>query len=118
MNSLSGAARGGCGSITPGEQPKRLRGCVTRVPNRPMAIQLVGALSAPWEPGRYHDTYQEKVRDLVQAKAEGQEIALAEEPPKATNVVDLMKVLLGSLDQARGAAGKKPPTAAKEGSPP
>ncbi|MEU0041363.1 Ku protein, partial [Streptomyces sp. NPDC006333] len=82
-----------------------------------MAIQLVGALSAPWEPGRYHDTYQEKVRDLVQAKAEGQEIALAEEPPKATNVVDLMKVLLGSLDQARGAAGKKPPTAAKEGSP-
>ncbi|SOF02433.1 DNA end-binding protein Ku [Streptomyces sp. OV198] len=74
-----------------------------------MAIQLVGALSGPWEPGRYHDTYQEKVRDLVQAKAEGQEIALAEEPPQATDVVDLMEVLQGSLDQARGTAEKKPP---------
>ncbi|MET7457426.1 Ku protein [Streptomyces sp. NPDC005574] len=74
-----------------------------------MAIQLVDALSAPWEPGRYHDTYQEKVRELVQAKAEGQEITLAEEPPQATNVVDLMQVLQSSIDQAQGAAEKKPP---------
>ncbi|MFG2683978.1 Ku protein [Streptomyces sp. NPDC048392] len=73
-----------------------------------MAIQLVGALGAPWEPARYRDTYEEKVRDLVQAKAEGQEIALAEEPPQATNVVDLMEVLQGSLDQARGAGGQEP----------
>ena len=67
-----------------------------------LAIQLVEALSARWEPGRYHDTYEEKVRELVQAKAEGQEIAVAEEAPQATNVIDLMSVLQGSLDQARG----------------
>ncbi|MET8538708.1 Ku protein [Streptomyces sp. NPDC005065] len=67
-----------------------------------LAIQLVDALSAPWEPGRYHDTYEEKVRELVQAKAEGQEIAVAEEAPQATNVIDLMSVLQSSLDQARG----------------
>ncbi|MFF4551213.1 Ku protein [Streptomyces sp. NPDC001435] len=67
-----------------------------------LAIQLVDALSAPWEPGRYHDTYEEKVRELVQAKAEGQEIAVADEAPQATNVIDLMSVLQGSLDQARG----------------
>lgn len=67
-----------------------------------MALQLVGALSGPWEPSRYHDTYQEKVRELVQAKAEGQEIAPAEEAPTATNVVDLMTVLQGSIDQPRG----------------
>ncbi|GCB52723.1 ku domain protein [Streptomyces sp. NL15-2K] len=35
-----------------------------------MALQLVGALSGPWHPVRYHDTCQEKVRELVQAKAE------------------------------------------------
>ncbi|MFF1770792.1 Ku protein [Streptomyces sp. NPDC058249] len=72
-----------------------------------LAIQLVDALSAPWEPGRYHDTFEEKVRELVQAKAEGQEIAVAEEAPQATNVIDLMSVLQGSLDQARQTGQKK-----------
>ncbi|MFJ2736147.1 MULTISPECIES: hypothetical protein [unclassified Streptomyces] len=28
-----------------------------------MALQLVGTLSADWDPARYHDTYQEKVRE-------------------------------------------------------
>ncbi|MFI8946428.1 Ku protein [Streptomyces sp. NPDC053750] len=69
-----------------------------------MALRLVDALSGPWEPDRYRDTYQEKVRDLVRAKAEGEEIALAEEAPRATDVVDLMDVLQGSLDRAKAAA--------------
>ncbi|GAA2415667.1 Ku protein [Streptomyces coeruleofuscus] len=74
-----------------------------------MALQLIDSLSGPWEPSRYHDTYQENVRELVKAKAEGQEIAAAEEPPEATNVVDLMQVLQGSIDAARGRhAGGQP----------
>ncbi|WP_318216465.1 hypothetical protein [Streptomyces sp. SCL15-6] len=73
-----------------------------------MALQLVDALSGPWETGRYHDTYQEKVRDLVRAKAEGKEVALAEEPPTATNVVDLMDVLQGSLERAKSGGGQAP----------
>ncbi|TVZ90541.1 Ku protein [Streptomyces sp. BK340] len=79
-----------------------------------LAIQLVDALSAPWEPGRYHDNYEEKVRELVQAKAEGQEIAVAEEAPQATNVIDLMSVLQGSLDQARGQKTAAEPRPAKK----
>lgn len=71
-----------------------------------MAIQLVEALSGPWDPARYHDTYQEKVREMVRAKAEGQEIVAAQAPPSATEVIDLMKVLQGSVDQARGARGE------------
>ncbi|MEV5010087.1 Ku protein [Streptomyces sp. NPDC055692] len=70
-----------------------------------MALQLVGTLSAAWDPARYHDTYQEKVRELLKAKVEGQEIATAEEPPEATNVVDLMMVLEESL-QAAGRGGQ------------
>ncbi|MFD6171134.1 non-homologous end joining protein Ku [Streptomyces coeruleorubidus] len=74
-----------------------------------MALQLIDSLSGPWEPSRYHDTYQENVRELVKAKAEGQAIAAAEEPPEATNVVDLMQVLQGSIDAARGRrAGGQP----------
>ncbi|MEU3345264.1 hypothetical protein ABZ723_09695 [Streptomyces sp. NPDC006700] len=71
-----------------------------------MGLQLVGTLSADWDPARYQDTYQEKVRELVKAKAEGQEIATAQEPPEATNVVDLMKALEDSL-QARPEEQKK-----------
>ncbi|MBU6532602.1 non-homologous end joining protein Ku [Streptomyces mayonensis] len=67
-----------------------------------MALRLVDALSGDWDPERYHDTYQEKVRELVRAKAEGEEVAVAEEAPGATNVVDLMDVLRGSLEQAKG----------------
>ncbi|MFD5216364.1 non-homologous end joining protein Ku [Streptomyces tendae] len=70
-----------------------------------MALRLVDALSGDWEPDRYRDTYQEKVRELVRAKAEGEEVAVAEEAPEATNVVDLMEVLRGSLEQAKGAGG-------------
>ncbi|MFF0889498.1 Ku protein [Streptomyces sp. NPDC003456] len=69
-----------------------------------MALRLVDALSGPWEPRRYRDTYQEKVRALVQAKAEGREVAVAEGPPEATGVVDLMAVLESSLARA-GASG-------------
>ncbi|MFF6826751.1 Ku protein [Streptomyces longwoodensis] len=72
-----------------------------------MALQLVDALSTDWEPSRYRDTYQEKVRELVRAKAEGEEITGGEEPPQATNVIDLMQVLEGSLESARsGRAGR------------
>ncbi|RSS86911.1 Ku protein [Streptomyces sp. WAC02707] len=78
-----------------------------------MALRLVDALSGPWEPERYHDTYQEKVRELVRAKAEGQEVAVAGEAPQATNVVDLMDVLRGSLERAGGARGGKPAAESK-----
>ncbi|WP_436849439.1 Ku protein [Streptomyces massasporeus] len=79
-----------------------------------MALQLVDSLSGTWEPSRYHDTYQEKVHELVKAKAEGQEVAAADHAPEATNVVDLMQALQGSIDQARGGERKRPSSARKE----
>ncbi len=66
---------------------------------------MVEALSSDWDPFRYRDTYQE----LVRAKAEGQEIAAAEEPAEATNVIDLMKVLEGSFQAAWSGRGDKEP---------
>lgn len=91
----------------PGQElPELPSGQVGKGKERDMAVQLIDALDAPWEPAKYHDTYQEKVRELVRAKAEGQEIEAAEEAPQATNVVDLMEVLQGSLDRARGTKSK------------
>ncbi|WP_328564328.1 Ku protein [Streptomyces coelicoflavus] len=79
-----------------------------------MALRLVDALSGDWEPARYQDTYQEKVRELVRAKAEGEEVAVAAEAPAATNVVDLMEVLRGSLEQAKDTGGKRPSSSRKK----
>jgi DNA end-binding protein Ku len=89
------------------ELPELPSGPAGRGKELDMALRLVDALSGPWQPERYHDTYQEKVRELVQAKAEGQEVALAEEPPQGTNVVDLMTALESSLAQAGTSGGKK-----------
>jgi DNA end-binding protein Ku len=82
-----------------------------------MALQLIDSLEGPWDPSRYRDTYQEKVRELVKAKAEGQEVAAAEEAPAATNVVDLMQALQGSIDQARGGTRKSTGPKSKQSEP-
>jgi DNA end-binding protein Ku len=79
-----------------------------------MAAQLIDTLSAPWDPARYHDTYQEKVRELVRAKAEGQEVAATEEAPEATNVLDLMTALQSSIARAGGGAREEGRGAPKE----
>lgn len=68
-----------------------------------MAQQLVESLSAKFDPTKYHDTYREKVLELIDKKAEGQEIATAPEPAPAAPVVDLMAALEASLAAARAA---------------
>lgn len=50
----------------------------------------------------------------MQAKAEGQQIEVAQEAPQATNVIDLMSVLQGSLGQARGHKTDAEPRPAKK----
>jgi DNA end-binding protein Ku len=69
-----------------------------------MAQQLVESLSTEFDPTKYHDTYREQVLDLIERKAEGQEIAEVPEPAAAAPVVDLMAALEASLAAAR--AGK------------
>ncbi|MGW2458068.1 non-homologous end joining protein Ku [Streptomyces sp. NPDC004457] len=99
------------------ELPELPSGRAGRGKQLDMALQLVDALSSDWDPSRYRDTYQEKVRELVKAKAGGQEIAAAEEPPEATNVIDLMKVLEGSLKAARSGRGGEEPAGGREEKP-
>src|SRR3954464_15241783 len=65
-----------------------------------MAKQLIDSLSSEWEPGKYKDTYRERVLELIEQKAEGKEIAVqpAEEPQP---VPDLMAALEASVNAAR-----------------
>ena len=81
-----------------------------------IACQLIESLSVPFEPGKYHDTYRERVLELIERKAEGRQVAhtpAAPEPPP--QVPDLMSALKASLDEVRGrsAKTKKATTGAK-----
>jgi DNA end-binding protein Ku len=71
---------------------------------RTMAVQLIENLSAPFQPEKYHDTYQEGLKTLIAAKAEGQDVVA---PPHISQpaAVDLMAALKQSLSQSQG---KKP----------
>ncbi|WP_344439366.1 Ku protein [Kitasatospora nipponensis] len=64
------------------------------------AEQLIDMLAVDWQPEQWRDTYSERVRELVQAKAEGREVTVSEGPAEASNVVDLMSILERSLQSA------------------
>ena len=73
-----------------------------------MARQLVSSLSADWEPEKYKDDYRQKVLEMIEAKAEGNEIAIPESQEAPAPVVDLLAALEASLaraeEQGRAAA--------------
>ncbi|HEX2273805.1 MAG TPA: Ku protein [Acidimicrobiales bacterium] len=62
-----------------------------------MARQLIDSLSSEFEPDKYHDEYRERVLELIEQKASGQEIVVEEPTEEPTKVVDLMAALEASL---------------------
>jgi DNA end-binding protein Ku len=62
-----------------------------------MAQQLIDSLSSEFEPEKYRDEYREKVLELIERKAAGEEIAVQAEAPRTTKVPDLMAALEASL---------------------
>jgi DNA end-binding protein Ku len=62
-----------------------------------MAQQLIDSLSSEFDPSRYHDEYREKVIELIERKASGEEIAVQPEAPQPARVPDLMAALEASL---------------------
>jgi DNA end-binding protein Ku len=86
-----------------------------------IAKQLVDSLAGSFEPEKYSDTYREKVLELIEAKASGEEIAVQPQVEEAAPVPDLMAALKASLDAVRSgdekparAPAKKTPAAAKK----
>ena len=62
-----------------------------------MAQQLIDSLSSEFDPSNYHDQYREKVLELIERKASGEEIAVQPEAPEPARVPDLMAALEASL---------------------
>jgi len=70
-----------------------------------MAQQLIESLADDFRPERYKDDYRERVLEMIERKAEGQEIVAAEEEEEQPPVVDLMAALEASLAAAKTRRG-------------
>lgn len=66
-----------------------------------IATQLIDSLTSDWEPERYHDTYRERVLELIERKAEGDEIVVEHQAAEGGEVIDLMAALEASVAAAR-----------------
>jgi DNA end-binding protein Ku len=66
-----------------------------------MAEQLIASLGAEFEPEKYHDTYREQLVEIINRKAEGEEVAAPTAAPTPAAVVDLMAALEASLAKAK-----------------
>jgi DNA end-binding protein Ku len=81
-------------------------------PELELARQLIDSLVGEWEPDSLHSEYRQNLRQLLEAKLAGEEIAVPE-PVADAPVIDLMEALKKSVaasktsDDAKPAARKK-----------
>ncbi len=70
-----------------------------------LAKMLVESLAADFDPEKYHDTYRDNLRQMIEAKVEGHKVV---ETPEAhiAPVIDIMEALKKSLE------ARKPPATA------
>ncbi len=65
-----------------------------------MAEQLIGAMTAAFDPADYRDDYREALLQIIEAKVAGQETVAPVAAEPATNLVDLMAALEASVKAA------------------
>src|SRR5271170_1347514 len=70
-----------------------------------LAKMLVESLAAEFEPEKYHDTYRDNLRQMIDAKVAGHKVVETPEPHMAP-VIDIMEALKKSLE------ARKPPATA------
>src|ERR1700731_3236296 len=73
-----------------------------------LAMKLIEGMTADFDPAKYHDTYTEDVKKLIDAKAKGQKRQAPLPKPVRSNVIDIVAALQESLarkkPRKRGAA--------------
>jgi DNA end-binding protein Ku len=80
-----------------------------------LAQQVMQSLVGEFDPADLHSQYRSDLRQLLEAKLEGQEIAKPEPVPEAP-VVDLLEALKRSVEEAKGRESAKTKAAPKSGS--
>jgi DNA end-binding protein Ku len=64
-----------------------------------LAEKLVEGLAADFDPTKYHDEYQTKLKEMIEAKREGLVAVAIDAPRRRAPVIDLMQALQQSLGQ-------------------
>ncbi|MGA2926005.1 MAG: Ku protein [Solirubrobacteraceae bacterium] len=88
-----------------------------------MAQQLIESLSAEFEPAKFRDDYRDRVLELIERKASGEQIAVQPQAEEPAPVPDLMAALEASLAAVRAGDADEPApkrsarAAAKDGAP-
>jgi DNA end-binding protein Ku len=75
-----------------------------------LAEKLVEGLASDFDPSKYHDEYQSRLKQMIEAKREGQVVETAA-PRKLAPVIDLMAALQKSLGEM---PKRKPVSSAEE----
>jgi len=65
------------------------------------AVALIDALSCPWDPERYEDSYEKRLKQILRRKAKGQTIEIPEEDEEPAPIPDLMAALERSLAEVK-----------------
>ena len=66
-----------------------------------MGKTIIGSMKETFEPAKYHDEYRQRLWEIIQAKANNQEITSAPEAPSA-NIINMMDALQQMVEQAKG----------------
>ncbi|HMJ05349.1 MAG TPA: Ku protein [Chthoniobacterales bacterium] len=93
--------------LSPAELNNGAKGTITEKELK-MAQTLIESMSAEWEPEKYRDEYRSALMEMIEQKAQNREIAERPAAPvRATNVVDLVKVLQESLSRNQALKPKR-----------
>ncbi len=82
------------------ELPKQYGKPEVSDPELSMAKLLINSMDTPFDPSKYKDEYQTKLRELIETKISGKEI-VATESENAGKVIDLMEALKASIEKAQ-----------------
>ncbi len=90
--------------LVPSERLDELPDDDTRATDRELAMarQLIESQATEFDPSKYRDEYRERVLDLIERKAQGEDISVQPDVDEPTEVPDLMAALEASLAAATG----------------
>ncbi|MFK4059340.1 Ku protein [Brevundimonas sp. NPDC046655] len=78
-----------------------------------IAARIIGQKEAAFDPTRFHDRYDEALREMIAAKQKGGKGVVSAPEPDDTNVIDLMAALKASLKGVASKAAPAKPAARK-----
>jgi DNA end-binding protein Ku len=77
-------------------KPKRKRPAKQQLDN---AVKLIEALAEDWDPTRYEDEYEKRLKKVIRDKQKGKTVKPPEREDEPSPIEDLMKALERSLEE-------------------